>query len=187
MHSNKVKHALVLGELKGVDNIVDLNKGVSFGENFPPGAEYTLHPDFKDHLVPTDSLMNSDGLIVASRRLTDYLRDLSLASVEYHRVTVLDHKGKKLPSEYFIVHPIDPIDCLDNDASGARVSRIGKGVVAEVQKLCLRRDSIPRDRSLVRIATFRKPTLIKKQLAKQLDSTGFTGFRWLELSSYPEL
>ena len=187
MHSNKTKHGLVLGELTGVENIYDLNIGVPFGNKFPPNAEYSLHSDFPDHLVPTDSLMNSDGLIVASLRLTDHLRKASLPSMEFHVVSIRDHKGKKLADEYFIVHPVNPVDCLDTTASGARMSRIGTGVVASVKKVVLKANSIPTDRGIVRMVNFEAPTLIRRDLTRALDSTGFTGFRWLELSAYPEL
>src|ERR1700733_3434978 len=182
MHSNKVKHACVLGTLTGLEDIGELNRGISFQDRFPENVRYQLDPDFPDHLTLTDSLMNSDGLIVASTGLKTHLQQAGLDSVEYHPVQIVDHKGKEFAPAYFIVHPTNPVDGLDADALGARPSRILKGIVSNVQKLVLRPDAIPPGRKLFRLLTFRKVTLIRRELAADLDKAGFTGFRWLEPS-----
>ncbi len=187
MHSNKVKHGCVLGTLTGVENILDLNEGISFTGRFPSDASYSLHPDFPNHLVLTDNLLNSDGLIVVSARLKDKIQQIDLQCVEFHSVTIRDHKGKIFSQEYHILHPVEPVDCLNSEASNASASLILPEMIDSVERLVIYSECVPANRALFRIARFPEPTLIRRDLAAEFDKTGFTGFRWLELSSYPEL
>lgn len=187
MHSNKVKHGCVLGKLSGVEKVFRLKKGVPMAENFPVNAEYSLHMDFPDNLVLTDSLINSDTLIVASPKLRNALEQAGAAKVEYLPVAIRDHKGKILSREYHIAHPVETVDCIDREASGARPSPILPANVDGVDKLVLRDDQIPADRQLFRITGFPDVTIIRCDLAESLDKAGLTGFRWLEPSSYPEI
>jgi hypothetical protein len=187
MHSNKVKHACVLGKLTGVDDAYDLDAGISFEGRFPRDAEYSLHPDFPNDLVLTDSLINSDGLIVVSAKLRKVFEKHVVPKVEYHPVLIRDHKGKVFSQDYCILHPIDPIVCLDHEASGASPSFILPDVVDSVEKLVLDREQVPADRPFFRIAGFHQATLVRRDLAAELDKGRYTGFRWLELSAYPEV
>lgn len=187
MHSNEVKNGCVLGNLSGIDSIYDLNEGVSFEGRFPSDAKYSLHADFPNNLVLTDNLINSDGLMVVSSRLKVNLENRGLKDVEYHSVEIRDHKGRVFSKDYFILHPVKPVECLNHEASGANASLILPSVIDNVDELVLHEEQVPLDRQLFRIAGFPDATLIRRDLAEDLNNAQFTGFRWLELSDYPEI
>src|SRR5262249_47271846 len=153
----------------------------------PAGGEYSLHPDFPNDLVLTDSLMNTDSLLVVSPRLKAYLQETGDADLEFYPVTILDHKGKLLSADYQIVNATGDVDCLDKEASGARASRVSPDEVSRVRKLALKIDQIPSGKVLFRIKGFPEVTMIRRDVAEGLDATGFTGFRWLEPDKFPEI
>lgn len=187
MHSNRVKHACVLGKLSGLEKQFRLRKGVSLERQFPSDVQFSLHPDFPNDLVLTDSLINSDMLIVASPRLQDYLRKNAFIDIEYLPVTIRDHKGKTMGSDYRIVHQVNHAECLNREASDAEESELDPSDVTDVARLVIYEERVPPEKMLFRIAEFPKVILVRRHLAEGLDTAGFTGFRWLELSAYPEL
>src|SRR5438552_3993429 len=108
-----IPNACVLQDLVRVEKDYQLRKGVPLASTFPEDAAFTMDPDFPDNTVLTDNLLNTNMMIVASMRLKMFLERQSLRKVEYLPVTIINHKGKPASREYFIVHPIDPVECLD--------------------------------------------------------------------------
>src|SRR6266851_1355631 len=116
--SNSTPYACVLGNLKGFEDLYPMWGGKSVQESFPPDAEYPMDPEFPDNTVLADTLMNSQYLIVGSERPKDFLAKKQLSPIEYLKVSIRDHKGK-ITAPYWIINPLDNVDCLDHDASGA--------------------------------------------------------------------
>ena len=186
-HSNLIKHCVVLGAINGIDDISDLVDGVDCPNGAVSGIVYDMDSDFPNNLVLTDSLMNVHGLAVVSERLADVIKKQEVPMVKYYSVGIRNHKGKILPDPYYILHPVSPIDCLDVQACGARMSRVDKSMIASVKRLSLITDLIASSRKIFRPSNFPEVTLVRRDLAEILDATGYTGFRWVELSQYPEI
>ena len=187
-----VDNATTLKGIQGVEDEWELNEGISRSETFSQTASFQMDLDRPDDTVVLDSISNIDFLIVASPRLTEFLRNQELKKVEYLPVTIFDHKEKPLPEKYFIVHPIDPIDCLDTAKCGATFSKINPESVKRLQKLVIRNDLIDGTtntlsvgRLLFRPRNFYRITFVHRNLAEAIDAAGFTGIRWVEIRDYP--
>ena len=179
--------AVVLQEFSGVDEKYPLHDGVPLATSFPADAAFHLHPDFPDDLLLQDSLLNSDMCIVISQRLMAAVKQLSPPQVEYLPVAVIDHKGRKLREPYFILHPTDPVDCIDREASGAEVDEIlDPESIESVQRMVLDPARIPPERGIFRLKHHWGVVVVRQDLAAALDAGGFSGVRWLELDQYPE-
>ena len=184
--SRNVDHAAVLGTLHGVDKQYELNDGVPRAATWTAAARYTMNPDFPHDTLLTDALINTDQLVVGSDRLKKFLEGRKVNEVEYLPVTVMNHKNRPAGTDYFIINPIHPVDCLDVDASDVTWSMIDETQVESVGRLVLDPSRVDKDRELFRVANFPNVTLARRDLAQAMDKQSFTGVRWVELDQYPE-
>ena len=95
--------------------------------------------------------------------------------------------GKPFKEVYFIVHPVEPVECLDLKKSGAKIDKFNKDVIESVKKLVLDKKRIDPKRELFRAKRFYDVIFVRRELAESLDEAGFSGLRWIELSDYPEI
>lgn len=186
--SEVITNACVLYDLKGVDKILDLKRGISKASDFPSDAAFTMNPDFPNNTLLVDNLINTDMLIVVSLRLKAFLDARSLMNVEYLPVAILDHKGKIASKKYFIVNPIEPVECLDLDKSGAKLGLIGssKNEVTMVDRLVFDEERIDKVRELFKPKLFYRVTIATRDLAAAIDAEKFSGIRWINIEEYPE-
>ena len=182
--SKVVPNACVLKELVGVEQTSRLRKGVPIAAGFLEGAAFTMDPDFPDHTLLPDNLINTDGMIVASARLKSFLESRSPGHVEYLPVAIIDHRGKPVKSEYFIIHPVDPVDCLDLEKCEPTWSAIDKTKIKRLKRLVIDETKVGRDRGLFKPQSFYNIILTRRDLAEALDREGFTGLRWIEPETF---
>jgi hypothetical protein len=183
--SNKTPNSVALDILKGFDSVDRLWRGESLVGEFPDDAVFRMRSEFPENTVLTDSLSNLDSLIIGSQKLKEFLESQDVSNVEYHAVTIRDHKNKVVKSRYYIINPVSNVECLDAAASGAVMSRTNKTKVKFLNKLVLREDAVDQTRKMFRVAHFDMITLVREDLATAIDKAGFTGIRWVETSKYP--
>lgn len=181
-----IENACVLSELRGVEKTFLLNKGVSLESTFPASASYTMNPDFPTDTMLTDNLINTDMLIVGSLRLKKFLCSRKVTLVEYLPVSIFDHKGKIASGEYFIIHPVDPVECIDIDQSIVEWGLINPDTIDSIERLVINEAKIDSDRQLFRPKLFTDIILVKRGLAGAIDQEGFSGIQWVEVADYPE-
>ena len=179
-NSNPVPYACVLGNLTGFKDLYRLWAGQSFREKFPPDAEFSMSPDFPDNTILTDSLMNRYHLVVGSEKLKNFFEEKPVPLVECLPVAIRDHKGK-IAAHYFVVNPLNAVDCLDYTASGALVSNVINTQVISTQRLVLREDAVDSERPFFRIAGYPQMRLIQRNLAEEIQKAGFSGIKFREL------
>lgn len=176
----------VLGALAGVERRFDLLAGVPRAAGFPLNASFAMDPEYPDDVTLTDSLFNTDMLVIASGRLATLFDERAAPALERLPVTIFDHRGRSVHMPYFILHPLEPVDCLVLDRCGAKRSRITPSMIKEIRHLVVDEARIPANRLLFRPLDFPRVTLIRRDVAAEIDSRGFNGMRWVELDNYPE-
>jgi hypothetical protein len=186
MFDAQFPHACSLEELEGFEEIFHLWGGEKLEKQFPQNARFTMSGDRPTSTVLTDSLHNTDHLLVVSKRLKEFLQSAGVRQVEFLKVGIRNHKNKTVPDQYYIMNLLEPVDCLDRAASKAKTSPINKDRIASIKKLVLKPSAIESDRRIFRIANFPNAHLVRRDLAEDITKQGFTGIRWLEASKYPE-
>ncbi|OLB14577.1 MAG: hypothetical protein AUH10_03720 [Gammaproteobacteria bacterium 13_2_20CM_66_19] len=181
-----VPHACVLQNLVGFDDSNTLFHGTPLAKTFPSKVAFHMNPDFPTDLLLTDNLLNSDSCMVVSSKLADALRARNVSKLEYLPVSIVDHKGKVASKDYYILNPLELIDCIDRKKSKFRESRITPGRIAKFEKLVIDETRIPPDRSLFRMQGYPSIALASKALADDLIRGNFSGLGWLALNKYPE-
>ncbi len=179
-----VQDAVVLKKLVNVPKQYQLRDGVSRAQGFPADAAYTMDPDFPDNTLLTDSLYNIGGRIIASPRLQKLLKQRKVKFVEYLALAILNPKGKPFSNEYVMVHPIEPVDCIDLDRSKYEMSTIVQTEIDEMHQLVLKPESIPPDRVLFKAHQYPGAVIAHRDLAKAIDDAGMIGVQWVEIADY---
>jgi hypothetical protein len=182
--SAAVPNACVLGDHSDIEAPWELLEGVPRAVDFPADFHYAMDPDFPHDTLLVDNLINTGMATVVSLRLKRFLEQRGLKKVEYLSVTILDHRGRPASRDYFMVHPIDPVDCLDQVKSGVRYSAIDPETIQEVKRLVIDESRLDPERELFRPKSFYQVTFATRALAKAVDAQGFIGTRWVELANY---
>src|ERR1039457_2729633 len=109
--SKRIENVCQLVDLKGVEREWELDKGIPRMSSFPVNATMRMDDKRPNNTLLADNLFNTCGLIVVSERLKKYLSSQNLVEVEYLSLTIIDHKGRVASTNYFIVHPTNPVNC----------------------------------------------------------------------------
>lgn len=176
-----VKNAAAVMDLRGVANSEDMMGGASFKDVFPSTAAFHFNPDFKRNTLLVDCLINVENMMVCSERLTDFICSKSPDKVEYLPVTVFDIKGKPVAASYFIVHPIDPPDCIDVAKSDVTWSALDPTTIRYAEHVEIDEARVPAHRLIFRPKSFPGMLLLERELALDIEKAGFTGIGWDEI------
>jgi hypothetical protein len=155
-------------------------------DGFPSDVAFHMDPDFPNNLRLVDNLLNSDRAMVVSPTLRDWLDQRRIPRVEYLPVSIIDHRGRVASADYAIVHPVEPVDCIDRDRSEFSESRITPGQISRFRKMVIDDARVPPDRQIIRLQGFWGATLVRADLVRDLSQTAFSGLSFLPVSQYPE-
>jgi hypothetical protein len=180
-----VDGACALGELRGLEKTFRLNNGTPLAAQWPAEVAFHMHPDYPNDILLVDNVLNGDMVIVASKRLQECVRGHAPPDVEYLPVSIVDHKGRVASADYAIIHPVNPVDCVDKGNSVFDVSLINPKKIDTFKKLVLDETKIPPARSFFRLLGFWRITLVRQDLAKAIDAMGLSGLSWLDIEDYP--
>jgi hypothetical protein len=185
--TNKVvPNACSLYKLEGVEDDYELKKGVSRLLSFPEKAVYNMHPDRPTNTLLTDNLFNTASLIVGSRRLRDLFERHAVPAVEYLPVTILNHKGKALGKEYYIINPVGLVDCIDVQKSKIKWDPMDEFMIEEVSRLVIDEAKVEPDRIVFRPKGYHWIVLVRREFAATVATEGITGVQWVELDEFSE-
>ena len=96
-------------------------------------------------------------------------------------VRIIDHRGRVASSDYFIVHPINPVARIDESASVFKMNLIKKDRIQSFSRLVLDESSIPDDRTIFQLHNYVKETFVRRDVADALSAGDFSCLGWLEM------
>lgn len=189
---DKANNAALMTGLQGFDEDYEINEGVPVAPNpsDPPEDEFpnnaTLHWDgaYPKKTILTDTLANSNGFIVVSSKTKEFLVDYGVPNVELLPITVFDPKEQTVPTPYYIVHPVPPIELLDVEACNIkwRSSRENEAIKT-MASFVLDDAKMVELPPLFRLGRITKYVLVHRKLAEAMDAHGLVGNGWVEPKS----
>jgi hypothetical protein len=182
--SEDVQDACALQKFEGVEDSWEIAEGAPRAATWPENVTLAMDPEYPDDTLLVDNLININMLIVASRQLKEFLETQALPMVEYLPVTILDHKGRVASSDYFIIHPIHPVDCLKLDECDVTWDVLDANCIDTIGRLVIDESRIDPDHLMLRVKFLEGVILIRRALAGAIDAMGFIGIEWLELDDY---
>jgi hypothetical protein len=161
-----------------------LLKAVTLADKWPDNVVCRMDADYAKDIKLSDNVYGGSYRVVSSR-LKDTLVALAGSSnIEFLPVSILNHKGRVASKDYFIMNPLDVIDCIDQEKSGVKWNVINTSAISSCRELVLSEGLIPADSVMFRPKFMLKITLVKREVAVKLLSTDLTGLFFLETSSY---
>lgn len=159
---------------EGFENYHLLLAGEKIGKEFPKDVATRMSPDYPRDLELSDNLFGTT-VVVISNRLKKFLDSDGAASIEYFKLKLLDHKGRTVAEDYSIMHPYDPVECIDLEKTGPRWNPLNPSAMFSCDGLVLRPNSVPADRKIFRMKSWPQHILIRKETADALQKAGMTG------------
>ncbi len=179
-----VAHAANLYELRGLDKSFRLSRGVPLLAGFPSDVAFHMNPDFPDDLVLPDCADNVKDAVLVSERVHRFLLELGLPKVEFLPVSIIDHKGRVASRSHVIVHPIEPVPCIDLQDSVYVRSEIVADKLQDVTRLVLDPSRVPADRPIFKAQGLARATFVHRELAQAISREGFSGVGWIEIDRF---
>src|SRR5262249_6249778 len=125
-----------------------------------------------------------DGVLtVVSKRIKQVMGEQRL--IEYLPVSIIDHKGRAASKDYFVVHPISGVDCLDLEKSKPEYNFIDKDCIDEVQHTVIDGVRVPHDVHLFGIHKFRRYLIVEESLKQVLEAVNIQGVQFVPSEDYP--
>ncbi len=180
-HTRSVKKGAALTVLSGVEKIYRMMDGESVQAGFPTDAAFRFDPEFKRDTLPVDSYINVESMLVCSKPLKDFIEARSPAKIEYLPVTIFDHSGKALPHPHFIVHLVEPVDCINFDTSQVTWSASDSSSLLYVEHLEIDPARVPADRRLFRVKSLKGKAIMTRDFAEEIEAAGFKGAAWIDI------
>lgn len=181
LDSKNVANAVSLADLAGFDDDWELVEGEPLVDSFPDNVTLKMNPDLPNDTVLVDNLINPFRIIVGSATFKSVLEEQKLEKLEFLPITILDHKKRKIKEKYFILHPIEPVHCIDFDKSVVTWSKIQDDAINSVEKLVLDESKIG-GRRIFRLNNFFNIVLVERELMQIVSDAGITGIWWRDLS-----
>ncbi|MBC7994493.1 MAG: hypothetical protein H7Z15_14785 [Rhizobacter sp.] len=167
-----------------VPNTRELNSGVSIAAKFPTDLSYRMSDRFPDDYLLSDNF-NVAGQIIVSAKLRAHLETaLPQQKIEYLPATIVNHKDRVAASDYFIVHSLDVVDCIDLERSKVKWNPLNKKVITSCKALALKEEVIPAATKLFRPMHWGMRTMASADLARELEAAGFTGLRFIPAAGF---
>ena len=120
--------------------------------------------------------------MVCSERLKDFIQGKNPDKLEYLPVTVFDIKGNSVAASYFIIHPIDPPDCINAAKSKVTWSAFDPTSIEYADHIEIDETRVPPGRLVFSPKSFPGMVLLQRELALAIEKAGFTGIGWAEIA-----
>jgi hypothetical protein len=174
----------VITNPSGFKNQFMLAEGVPLLKEWPGDVFCKMSPKYPKDIRLTDNL-HGGSYPVISKGLKEKIAALAGASsIEFLPVTIFNHKGRVASKDYFILNPVGSVDCIDLEKSGVTWNAIDETDISHFEQLVLKRKTVPAEVSVFRLKHQTGTILVRRSLAKQLSSDGFTGLHFLEPATY---
>jgi hypothetical protein len=174
----------VIGNPAGFQDQYLLMEGVPLLGQWPEDVVCKMSPKYPKDIQLTDNL-HGGSYVVISQRLKERIAALAGASqIEFLPVTVMNHKGRAASKDYFILNPVGSVNCIDIEASGAVWNAIDETDISHFERLVLKGSAVPPDVGMLRPMHRTRTILVRRPVADQLTSEGFTGLYFQEPATY---
>lgn len=181
-HSMYQDGLCALGALEGVPRDEEILKGISRAEGFPEDAWYEMRADFpKDVQIP-DNVYSMIHHVVSERLRKVLEPALGASRVELLPVKIKNHKGRFAPGSFFVMNPLDVIDCIDVAASGGVHNDLDPTQLVSVQQLVLK--ELPGEPAMFRPVGWTRLILVRSDVVDRLQEADLEGLVFWELDEF---
>ncbi len=171
-----------LGALEGVADDHEILAGTSRLNGFPANAFYQMRDDFPDATTIPDNVYTMIHHVVSDRLRELLTPELGTSRVEMLPVKIKSHGGAFASGKYFVMNALDVVDCIDLDASKAKLNSNDPSQILRVKKLVLK--AISGEPAMFRPQSWTRLIFVRDDLAQKLEAAGLTGLAFFETDEF---
>ncbi|AEI63721.1 imm11 family protein [Corallococcus macrosporus] len=155
-----------------VPDYMQLTDGVRLKGSIPESTTFTLSEEGGDMLC--DFVENTSGTLIVSTRAREALEAEGITGddFEYLPVTLKDKRGRALKSRFYIVNPLQKVECMDRERSKFSAY---EDEILSVQRLVVRQEQVPAESKLFRLGEQPRVIVIRSDLVKRIQEAQLTG------------
>lgn len=174
----------VIKEPVGVEKRYQLDEGISRADGWPADIVCKMNPEYPHDIQLANNLYGT-GLAIVSKHIKEFLLiEEQINNAEFLPVTILNHKDRMASREFFIMNPLDVIDCIDIEESVVKWNAIDPTLIRSCEQLVLDEDRIPSDCKIFRPKFLLLRIIIRSELVEKLVSAGYTGLHFKDPLKY---
>ncbi|MCO7225264.1 imm11 family protein [Pleionea sp. CnH1-48] len=152
--------------------------------SWPDDVTVPMDDDYPEDIELVDNPYGSIFPIVSQKIVDILAKELPEGNIEFLPVTILNHKGHPEPDNYFILHPKEIVDCIDQEASVVEWNPLAPEELMGCESMVLNEDKIPPSSKLFRLKHWGSVIIIRSDLAELLESEGVTGLYFPPAKGY---
>jgi hypothetical protein len=170
----------------GVTKSFQINQGISRLEGWSPDALAEMDPDWPKDIGLADS-MHCMGFLVVSAKAKDFFAGESVGKIEFLPIKIINHKGRVASDSYFVVNPLDIVDCIDREASVVEINPVRKAI-GGCEQLVLKEEAVPPELKIFRLKDWLGVVVIRRELAVKAEKeAGLKNLKFYEPAEYTGL
>ena len=170
--------------LRNYPDKFQLHMGMPLADEFPSEAEVRMDDDYPNAIALVDVLHVLGSLLIVSSRVRALLEARATPHLELLPVGVVNHKGRKVKGDYFIVNLLRNIDCIDRQRTSHVPNTLNPVQMTRVRNLTIDEGRIDPDVQLFRPRGLPELMIARRDLADELIRAGITGLGVAELSGF---
>lgn len=167
-----------------IENDWELDEGKSRLEGFPPDVTCRMDPSFRDDIALADNLYGAGMPVISAKARAVMEQEVTGERLEFLPVQVINHKGRVASNDYFVLHPLDVLDCIDTDKSKVEWNSISPEDISTCEGLVLREEEIPDEFRIFRPRFLGSEILVRRDLVDALTAAELTGLLFGEAKDY---
>ena len=162
----------------------DLNNGLSVASTFPSDVSYRMSDRFPDDLLLSDNFKVAAQVLVSEALQLRLVSALPEHRLEFLPVSIINHKGRVASDRYFILHPLDVVDCIDIKKSKVSWNPLNKTEVMSSKGLVIDENAVPENLRMFRPRHWGGYIMLRPSLADELGEAGFSGLRFIPATGF---
>lgn len=175
-------NAAHFGRMENFEDDFELEESIPLAASFPPEAAFRMSPDFPDQLELHDFIRTIGGHVVLSARVRDFLEREGVEEVEFLPIRLINHKGRTIKAEYYVLNVLRAIDCIDQTQTNFEWDSLDPELMDNVSNLTLDSSRIGAKEKIFRLRFLNRFVVLSRSLAKAMTDAGFRGFKTVEIS-----
>jgi len=170
-----------------VERIWELVQGIPRAQDFPDGMECRMDPQRPKDVGLADNVRGAVFPVISGRLKQALEPATEKNRVEYIPVRIINHKKRLASDDYFVLNPLDVLDCIDMDASGVEWNKISPTTISYCKGLVLKQEAIPAGFALFRLKYWPNNIVISGDLVANLRQLELTGLVFRNATGYDGL
>ncbi len=179
-------YCVVTDRRDSFDKIWYPSESLRMGEFAPENHKFHMSEDFSG-IVPSDFIRNNMNYQLITSKVKTILDEHTRVDIEYIPFDLINHKGRVVEQDCYIMNVIGTVDCVDRELTEGEESPMQEGEYQFIDKLILLENKIGAEKNMFRIDAMPHLMIIRKDLKEIFEKNGVTGLQYIEVGTEFEL